>query len=592
MASVLKTPAPGNRSRIPPVGENSECSRSIVELNLVYSTNTLCSPKRNTDSVRCHPWDSRGRRLFPQRRPSIPTFVSHFENVIPDSPPLETSPSRDHLPFDHQENDSSTSSPGSVDSVATVEVHVSSNPDRPFSEPDPRVGRETRVSTPYLAGLLPGSCSVGRPITPHNPSNKSMETSFSAPLYTDTPARGSLQWRSMAQFHTFGHHPRPKHSQSPEVTDHTSLVPTAVRQDWSRGKDDHVINRVKSHPHVSALDIAIWDCTVKLSTVVTVTDKGRLHIHHLAVLSVIMPLGELHAEKVSLSIVVANALRKDHTRSLGPGQSSLLFKEDVSQPGFFPREGVVLVVERDSCDLEKPLNLYFAFTYPSPHHFFMASLPTFRPKGGRSLSEVVFIAEPLPPLSMTTFIRDPLSSWRLCDHPVSQVTCYERIELPRLYPAGFQDDIQMRILELDPVRFRAVGESALPSMVWKLDITVHGRLGEQLECRMSFFLEVGLATILVSLVPHGWVPRYFIIDGRVATEKGGECWKNEEGHITILKQAHMIPGPILVETYWQGPPKNRKHAGYNSDNPPLPRVADRKMLGGRLTCGANESECL
>lgn len=396
----------------------------------------------------------------------------------------------------------------------------------------------------------------------------------------------------MAQFHEFGRHLRPRDSQSREVTAHTSLVPIAVRQDWSGGEDEHLFNRVKNCPDVPALEVASWDCTVKLSTVVTVADSGRLHIHHLAVLSVMMPMGKLHAERVNLSIVVANALRNDQKRSLGPGQSSLLFQEDVSQSGFFPRGGVELVIERDSCDLEKPLNLYFAFTYPSPHHFVMASLPTFRPKGGRSLSEVVFIAEPLPPLSMRTLTKGLLSSWKLCDHPVSQVTCYERIGLPRPYPAVCQDDIQMRILELDPVRFGAVGESDLSSMVWNLDITIHGRLGEQLECRMSFFLEVGPATVLSSFVPHGWVPRYFIVDGRVATEKSGECWKNKEGHITIFKTARMTPGPIKLETYWQGPTNTRKNDGYISDSPPLPQIADRKMLGGRLTCGANESECL
>ena len=107
---------------------------------------------------------------------------------------------------------------------------------------------------------------------------------------------------------------------------------------------------------------------------------------------------------------------------------------------------------------------------------------------------------------------------------------------------------------------------------------------------MSFFLEVGAATPLVSLGPHGWVPRYFIVGGRVATEKVGECWKNKEGHITIFKQAHMAPGPIMVETYWQGSSECDKPDGSTTDDILLPRVTDRKVLGGRLTCRANESK--
>ena len=381
-------------------------------------------------------------------------------------------------------------------------------------------------------------------------------------------------------------------SQSPEINGQTGLLLIEENQGWGGKEETYVVAEDQSRSDVPVLKVATWDCTVMLSTSATVTGDGRLRVQHFALLSVIIPVEKLYAEKVGFSLVVTNALRNDHTRNLGPGQSSLLFKEDVFQAGFFPREGAELVIVRDSSDLESPLNLYFTFTYPSPHHFVMASLPTFRPKEGRSLSEVVSIAEPLPPLSMKTFIRDPLSSWKLCHHPVSQVTCYKRIELPRLYPAGFQDDIQMRILELDPVRFRALRGSTLSSVVWKLDITVHEVLGEQLECRMSFFLEVGAATALVSLVPHGWVPRYFVIDGRVATEKVGECWKNKEGHITIFKQAHMVPGPIMVETYWQGTPKSDKNDGSSTGSTPLPGVADRKVLGGRLTCRPNDSKYL
>lgn len=570
-----------------------EYSRSIVEMDPDYDPETqLRSPTKSEDSVDCHPWDSRGRRLFPQRRPSIPTSMSPNVTTIPGFPPLETLPSRDHSPIYHQGYDSNSSSPSSVDSVGTVQVRMSPTLDRPFPDTDLRVGEDDCIRTPYLGGSLIRSCSIKQPITPHNSSHRTLETSFSAPLYTDTPARDNLRWKSMAQFHKSGHHLRFGTCQSPEINVHPRLVPIKIHQDMGREEDKCVVSKAQGRPDVPAHEIATWDCTVKLSTVATVTCNGKLQVHHLALLSVIMPMEELSPEKVSFSIVVDNALRSDHKCSLGPDQSSLLFKEDVSKPRLFPRKGAQLVILRDSCDLKKPLNLYFTFTYPSPSHYVMATLPTFRPKEGRSLSEVVFIAEPLPPLSISTFIRDPLSSWKLCHHSVSQVTCYERIDLPRLYPAGFQDDIQMRISELGPVRFRALGESNLSSVVWKLDITVHKLLGEQVECLMSFFLEVGAGTALVSLVPHGWVPRYFIVDGQVATEKVGECWKNMEGHIIIFKQAHMTSGPIMVETYWQGPPKHDKHDGYSTDRSTLPSVADRRVLGGKMTCGANESKYL
>ena len=612
------------------MGMKSECSHFTVQLDADYKTEAqIHSAAKNEDGVDCHPWESRGRRLFPQHRHSIPTSVSCDANAISAFPHVEFSPLWDHSPVDHEENDSNTSSPSSDDSVATVQVHVSPNPDRPYLETDPRIGDNARVRTPCVAGSFPGSYLVERPITPSKSSIKDLETNFSAALYTDTPARGNLQWKSMAQFHKSGLRLRtgnlsqlPNSEQtlrdsnksrephvptidavadisprgidpcqwrrSTDITANPKLSSTEAQQDWKREKETNVITEDQKRPDVPAVTIATWDCSVELSTVVTIAGNGKLHVHHLALLSIIMPVEETHAEKVSLSFVVANALRTDHKRSLGPGQSSLLFRDDVSQTGFFPRECVELNIVRDSCDLEKPLSLYFAFTCATPRDFVEASLPTFRPKEGRSVSEVVFIAEALPPLSMRTSIRDALSNWKLLRHPVSQVTCYQRINLPQFYPTSFQDDITMRILELDPVIFRALGGSTISRMVWKLDIMIDELPEEHMECRMSFFLEVGAATALVSLVPHGWVPRYFIVDGRVATEKS--CWKNKDGHITIFKQAHVSPGPIMVETYWQGPPRHGKHDGRSINDASLPRIADRKVLGGRLTCQASESK--
>lgn len=609
----------------------SEYSHSTAEMELECNPETqLRSPTMNEDSVDCNPWDSRGRRLFPQRRPSIPTSVSHNANARPGFPLFETSPSRDYSPIDGQGCDSKISSPSSVDSVATVQVRVSPAPSRPCAETDLRVGKYSHVRIPSFTGSIIRCCSVERSITPHRPTKERLETRFSEALYTDRPIRYNLQWESMEQLHKLGYRLRARNlseisngepiphdrdtSQDglPLTTDnlksippieisscqwsqlgqsrggvpHPGLLPIEPGEDCLHEDDMPFVTK----DDVPALKSATCDCRVKLSTVATVSADGKLHVHHLAVLSVIMPLEEFCAEKVSFTFVVTNALRNDHKFSLQPGQTSLLFKEDVSRPGFFPRGGAELVILRNRYDFAKPVNLYFAFTYPSPRHFVIASLPTFRPKMGRSLSEVVFIAEPLPPLCIKTFIRDSLSSWRLCHHPVTQVICYERIGLPRGCPAGFQDDIQMRILELSLVRFGALGESPISTVIWKLDITIHELFGETVECRMSFFLEVGAAASLVSLIPHGWVPQYFIVDGRVMNEQIGQCWKNEEGHITIIKQGHVGLGPIMVETYWQGPPKRENDDGYSTNNLPLPTIVGRKVLGGKLTSQANESK--
>lgn len=588
----------------------------------------------NEDRMTYHPGDSRGRRLFPLRRPSIPCSVRRNVNAVCGCPQSEISHSRHHSPIYHQEYNSKSSSPSSADSFNTVKVHSSPTPERLFTQGDLGAGGNATVQTSYLSGSLTGPRSVKQPLSLDHVSNKSLETSPCAPLFTDTPARGNLQWKSMAQFHRSRYRLRPRAllqlsngKQMGRVPDESRdpLVPTLdsfdvdlpssfVPRQWSQWSDSSEMAAnpkllpVESHQHsaqeeykyvatydqgrpdVPAFEIATFDCTVKLSTVATVTSDGKLHVNHLVLLSVIMPMEESGSLQVGLSFLVTNALHENCIRSLGASQSSILFKQDVSQLGLFPREGAELIVVRDRCDIEKPISLYFAFTYPSPCQSVTTSLPTFRPKEGKSLSELVFIAEPLPSLSMETFISDPLSSWKLCRHPVGQVTCYERIDLPRLYPAGFQDGIQMRLVRLGPVRFRALGDSTPSSVIQKLEITVYEHPGEQSECGMSFVLEIGEATALVSLDPHGWEPRYFIVDGRVATEKGGECWIDKEGHITIFRNAHMAPGPIMVETYWQGPPKQGKLDGHNTRYLPLPGVMDRKVLGGKLICQDNESK--
>ena len=380
-----------------------------------------------------------------------------------------------------------------------------------------------------------------------------------------------------------------KWSQSPKSIDRPRLPRIEVGQNSSRAEDPHVVAESHRYSDVPVLKIATWDCTVTLSTVATVGDDGRLHVHHLALVSVATSMQQLYAEKVSLSFVVCNALRTNRKCSLVPGQSSLLFKEDVSQCGFYPRQGAELIIVRHRCDLEKPLSLYFAFTYPSSQHFIMASLPTLRPKQGRSLSEIVFIAEPRLPLSMRTYVRDPLSSWKLRHHPVNQVTCYERTNSSPLCPAGSRDGIQMTLLELNLVRFQALQGFSLASVIWKLDITIQSLPTQQSECRMSFFVDVGAATAIVSLNSHDWVPQYFIIDGCVATEEAGECWKSKDGDITIFKQDHMGPGPILIETYWRSLPEHGHYDIYGPGDLSLPVVADSKVLGGRLACQAKNS---
>ena len=387
----------------------------------------------NEDRVTYHLEDSRGRRLFPLRRPSIPCSVRANVNAVWGSPPSEISHSMDHSPKDRQVYNSQSSSPSSADSVNTVKVHRSPSPapERLFSKADPRAGENASVQESYLSGSLPDSRSVKQPINPYHMSNKSAETGFCAPLYTDPHARGNLQWKSMAQFHRSRYRLRPRAllkllngkqmghvsnesrdtlvptmdsfdgdvpssfvprqwsqwSDSSEMAAKPRILPSESRQHSAQEEYDYVATFDHGCPDVSAFEIATFDCTVKLSTVVTVTSNGNLHVNHLVLLSVIAPLEESGSLKVGLSFLVTNALHENCIHSLGASQSSILFNQDVSQPGLFPHEGAELIVVRDRCDVEKPISLYFAFIYPSPCPSVTTSLPTFDPrKEGHSQS--------------------------------------------------------------------------------------------------------------------------------------------------------------------------------------------------------------
>ena len=346
------------------------------------------------------------------------------------------------------------------------------------------------------------------------------------------------------------------------------------------------IGHIKDTVH----QIDSWESSVKLCTTFSNYDGG-IQINHHARMTVIVPKLYIAAERTKLSITVSNGIRGKHERLLGPGQYSLFFQEDLSSAdATSSKEGEIIIV-RDTCDLDLPLNLYLTLTYRlRDPQFMVALLPTFRPHKGATLSEVVALTHPSPPLFMKPLSRGDFSTWKEVISSFAQATYLERVNIPRLYPKELKDDIAIKIWTPSPVFFNCLDRLQPCDLVWNFDMTVEEVIGGPVECDMSFSLQVGEADRLVSIDPHGWAPKYFVIDGRLATEQTGEWRENEKGLLTLFKRSGMARGPIRLETHWQEPSDIASSIHGDTLDLPLPRVTDLKVVGGGLTCRLGKSQ--
>ena len=333
-----------------------------------------------------------------------------------------------------------------------------------------------------------------------------------------------------------------------------------------------------------------WESSVKVCTTFSNHD-GTLQINHHARMTVIVPKLYIAAERTKLSITVSNGIRGKHERLLGPGQYSLFFQEDLSSADATSCKEGEIIIGRDTCDLDLPLNLYLTLTYHlRDPQFMVALLPTFRPRKGAALSEVVALTHPSPPLAMKPLSRGDFSTWKEVTSPFAQATYFERVNIPRLYPKELRDDIAIKIWTPSPVFFNCLDNLQPCDLVWNFDMTVEEIIGGTLECDMNFSLQVGEADRLVSIDPHGWAPKYFSIDGRLATEQAGEWRENEKGLLTLFKHSGMGRGPIRLETHWQEPSDTASSNHGDTLDLPLPRVTDLKVVGGGLTYRLGKSK--
>ena len=579
-----------------------EADRSVAK---TASSWHLESPRTPLESLNnrgtyqyCH--TSTGRRLFPRRRTITPIRTTPNKKAGPCHSPFEVCSSPIKAPQNENCQPSNNDSPSSTGSV---KIGLLSTLDLPplEAETGPVPGCQGMESCEPIATLEPDQASL-------LPTGHRSPTAIVVKSMKQPPRTESL---SVHKSHL--HSPRNIGDNNSGQGDELNQASPSVER---KLETNCLVESTRSENHASEIEaqpasvpiapshtrdlvyvrdtvhpIDSWESSVKLCTTFLNNNDGRIQINHHARMTVVVPKQYIAAERTKLSITLSNGISGKHEMLLGPGQHSLFLQEDLSSADTASNKEGEIVIVRDTCDLDLPLNLYLTLTYRLPDpRFMVTSLPTFRPRKGETLSEVVALTHPSPPLAMKPLSRGDFTTWKEVIHSFAHATYFERVNMPRLYPEGFKDDIRIKIWTPSPVFFNCLDTLQPCDLVRNFDMTVEKVIGGTIECDMSFILHVNEADRLVSIDPHGWAPKYFAIDGRLATEQAGEWRENEKGLLTLFRRSGMARGPIQLEMHWQEPNDIASSNHSNTLDLPLPRVTDLKVVGGGLTCRLDKSK--
>ncbi|KAI4130012.1 MAG: hypothetical protein LQ338_001946 [Usnochroma carphineum] len=344
--------------------------------------------------------------------------------------------------------------------------------------------------------------------------------------------------------------------------------------------------------------LARWNSAIAIySTVFYATALG-IEVKHSASLTVDCLDEDIFAKRVALSILVKNGPRKGGIYRLQPRQCvvQLLQKRYAAAESHGPVE---ILIERDFPDVNKRLGLEFTCHYPDMEEATI-SLPVIKPKFGRVLSEKIWLLKPSPPLKLHAVSRPFLSTWQVNKRTVAQkeLLCFNRMDMPTLYPDALADDAGVQIRRFHPTLFNGFHDPVCNTsaegpcnVIPSLDMIVDIIPGRRIECRLFFDLEVGDHERLLQIDAIGWQPKYALINGHLSTKHYAPWW-DEEFRMEMFKSSWMQPGEKLrVEMSFV---VNGQIGEFTVDQGnwveiayPLPRVTDKIVLGGALTCGYN-----
>lgn len=350
-------------------------------------------------------------------------------------------------------------------------------------------------------------------------------------------------------------------------------------------------------------EIDNWNTAVTLYTVPTWSTNEGTQMKHHASLTFDVPYRDLFAEKVKFSIIVKYGPIKGHVHTLETDECSVSLANGdgmVSYSGPHASEAEITII-RSVQNLQNPLDLYFALDYPDKEYLTI-SLPTFRPKTGNVLSECMMLLKASPPLFLDLLARGHFSTWKMTEDYKGEDTwmSLHRIDISPLFPHGLKDDAMVRLRKLCPVHYVALEASDNPllsehpsNVIKELDIRLEKVFGEELECRMSLEIQVGSSCRLLTVDDHDWTPSFFVIDGRLATERSGEWRENEDGYKTLFKSSTTTAGQVIrLEMHWKELVISDEFKGESVDKAKIeykiPRILGKVILGGTLFCRIDE----
>ncbi|KAL8921522.1 MAG: hypothetical protein Q9208_005676 [Pyrenodesmia sp. 3 TL-2023] len=371
-----------------------------------------------------------------------------------------------------------------------------------------------------------------------------------------------------------------------------------------RTGNEGVMLRVRSSLAVQRLEH--WNSTVLIYSTVSCEPGLGPAIKYSISLSV-DPKEECFTKRVMLAVLIKNGPRNDGTYSLKPGEcvihlaSPAIFSSDSSiiQPAQISDKSaandcngtVEVLIERDSCDLNKRLVLEFTRHYPDREKTSIY-LPRIMPKVGKVHSEKIWLLKPSPPLRFHAVPRPFLSTWQVNRRRIAnrEILCFDRIEVPTLFPTAFTDDAVVQIRTFEATLFDAVSADAscmaIPSLRMDIDIVA----GRRLQCRMFFVTEVGIDdNRIIQIDAVGWQPKYAMVNDRFSSNHYAPWWNDDDTFMNLFKASWMQPGQKLqVELCFV---INEHTGGEVTDQGdwikllyPLPRVTEKTIRQGDLLC--------
>ena len=501
---------------------------------------------------------SNGRRLFPQRRPALSSLFAPDLHAVLDNA-VNNWDFQATLEDDSISSDESNSSP-----CGSVKINRLSK----LEWPGPREAFDTGSNVHELATFGAGSTS-------RYDRNELIDTCRTSQLGDTVPisSLGDEQGIDL--------------DDQPLQILGSADVDKAVNREELLSTENHTreasqasvqIAQRTSSTGCSIHDVKKWDGTSKIWTVLTSLEDQKIQVNHLAQLTIIVPDKNIDTKRFSFEIIVRNAQQVSNRFNLTSRQTSLYFVATATAEE--AHQDAIFTVVRDVQDMELHLDLYLSFVYNlNEHREYRAIVPNLQPQTGQMRAESVYIASPYPPLKFTPITRREFSTWKNGHESTDQVTHYERTSILRLYPERFSDDVRLEISDPCPTPFEALKGLDIPDVVWDFHMTVDRLLDDQFICRMSLLAQVGVATRLLNIDSHGWIPQYSIINGRIATHE----WR-QIGGMTLFKSPDMIDGLLRVEVIWH---KERDSGSFRSA---LPTVTDMKVLSGILISQVDRSE--